>query len=79
MFERGLSKDEVLNVIEHGASITEYPDDRPYPSRLLLGWIEERPIHVVVAKDWESRICFVVTAYPPNPSIWSADFKTRRT
>lgn len=79
MFERGLSRDDVLTAIRQGEVIADYPDDRPYPSRLLLAYPGARPLHVVVARDPESRVCFVVTAYLPDPSVWSADFKARRT
>jgi hypothetical protein len=37
IFERGLSKGDVLWVMDHGETIAEYPDGRPYPSRLILG------------------------------------------
>jgi len=79
MFERSFSRDDVLTAILQGRVIADYLDDRPYPSRLLLAYLGTRPIHVVVAQDPESRICFVVTAYPPDPILWSADFTTRRT
>jgi hypothetical protein len=79
MFERGFSKDDVLTAIEQGEVIADYLDDRPYPSRLLLAYLGTRPLHVVVARDPASGVCFVVTAYPPDPAIWSADFTARRT
>jgi len=37
MFERGISTDEVRAVVDSGETIVEYPDDRPYPSQLMLG------------------------------------------
>ena len=79
MFERGFSTDEVLTAMKVGHVIIDYPDDRPYPSHLLLAYLGIRPIHLVVAQEPESAICFVVTAYSPDPLIWSADFTTRRT
>jgi Domain of unknown function (DUF4258) len=79
MFERRISKDDVLIPMKEGEVIANYPDDRPYPSWLILAYIEAGPIHVVVAQDPESRVCFIVTAYQPNPAVWSADFKARRT
>jgi hypothetical protein len=39
MFERAISRDDVLAVIEQGEAIAEYTDDKPHPSRLLLGFV----------------------------------------
>jgi hypothetical protein len=47
MFERGVSVDEISEVIEHGEELRAYPDDYPYPSRLLVGFPQGRPLHVV--------------------------------
>ncbi len=38
MFQRRISKEDVQEVLETGETIETYPDDEPYPSRLLLGW-----------------------------------------
>ena len=38
MSERQISIDDVKAVIGSGETIEDYPDDRPFPSRLLLGW-----------------------------------------
>lgn len=32
MFERGISKNEIVEIIESGEIIEEYNDDYPYPS-----------------------------------------------
>jgi len=63
----------------NGETIANYPDERPYPSRLILHYLEGYPIHVVVARDPACHTCFVVAAYRPEPKLWSADFKTRRS
>jgi hypothetical protein len=78
MFERGLSMDVVKLAILCGETIVEYPDDRPYPSALVLGFANGMPVHAVVAKAPGSSQCTVVTAYRPDPALWSDDFKTRR-
>ena len=49
MFPRGMRPDAVNAVISGGETVADYPDDSPYPSRLLLGFVESRPFHVVVA------------------------------
>jgi hypothetical protein len=36
MFERNISENEVLSVINKGKTIQDYPDDKPYPSKLVL-------------------------------------------
>lgn len=66
MFERNISAEEVRRVLSKGEAIEEYPDDTPYPSRLILGWCEDRPIHVVVAIDEEDSSIIVVTVYEPD-------------
>ncbi|MGC2519872.1 MAG: DUF4258 domain-containing protein [Burkholderiales bacterium] len=38
MFERGITEEEVHRVLSEGDVIAAYPEDQPYPSRLLLGW-----------------------------------------
>jgi len=78
MFERELDRDGVVAVVRQGEVIARYPDDRPFPSQLLLGFAKSRPVHVVVAQDLDSGVCFVVTAYQPDPAVWMSDFKTRR-
>ena len=78
MFERRIGKSDVRAVIETGQIIAEYPDDKPFPSYLMLAATSGRPIHVVVAVDSDNRRCHVVTIYVPDAAHWSDDFKTRR-
>jgi hypothetical protein len=51
MFERGFNRDDLLAVIAQGETIAEYNNDRPYPSRLLLGSVAAKPLHFVLAFD----------------------------
>jgi hypothetical protein len=78
MFARAIQKDEILLIIASGKIIFEYPDDIPYPSYLILGFLKDRPIHVVLSIEPEDRICHIVTVYQPNPRLWSPDFNLRR-
>lgn len=78
MFQRRISKVQVRHVIEKGETIKEYPDDKPYPSKLLLGFSDRQPIHVVLAYDDENETCFVVTAYKPDPVLWDEDFRKKK-
>ena len=79
MFERAIGSADVLEVIGSGKVVAEYPDDEPFPSFLMLGYVGGRPLHVVVAMEGEGRTCHVVTAYDPDPALWGEDFKTRRS
>jgi len=38
MFVRSIAVTEVRTVIEQGDTIERYPQDTPYPSRLVLGF-----------------------------------------
>lgn len=78
MFQRRISRDEVKAVLAEGEVIAEYPNDRPYPSYLMLRIVHRRPIHVVAAKDAETQTAYVVTAYEPDLDLWQSDFKTRK-
>jgi hypothetical protein len=68
----------VVSIIEVGQPIQEYADDKPYPSYLMLGYLNQRPLHIVVAKDDIENICIIVTAYQPSNEIWNSDFKTKK-
>jgi hypothetical protein len=76
--ERLISTEEIQYVIEHGEVIEDYPDDRRGHSCLLLGTGEnDRAIHIVCSP--KPDYLAIITAYLPDPAIWSEDFKQRRT
>ena len=77
MRERGITRREVGRAIDTGETIREYPDDKPYPSRLVLGWVEGRPLHVVYAVDAERQERIVITTYQPDPAQWDSTFRMR--
>ncbi len=79
MFEREIRKSAVVEVLHSGETIAEYPDDTPYPSRLILGYPDARALHVVASLDPQDQTCYVVTVYEPDPDQWSSDFRTRRS
>ena len=78
MFERNISVEEVESVLKSGLVIEDYPTDFPYPSRLLLGWNKNRPLHVVEAINRMDNESIVVTAYQPDPAAWDGEFKRRK-
>ncbi len=79
IFERKIGVRDVEAVLRSGDVVEDYATEKPLPSRLMLGFVDDKPIHVVVAYDAKSKTCHVVTVYPPNPALWEADFKSRKT
>lgn len=78
MAERSISETEVAEVLQAGQSIEDYPNDVPYPSRLVMAYIKERPLHVVAAWNEEDYETIVVTVYEPDPKRWDETFTRRR-
>ena len=75
MFKRNISVDDIIAILEDGEIIMTYPDDKPYPSYLILGFRNKRPLHLVVAKYNQTDHCIMVTVYEPDKKSWSLDFK----
>ena len=75
---RGITEEEVYAVIDNGEVIETYPEDAPFPSRLVLGWIAQRPIHVVMADEPETVTIIVITTYEPDLERWLPGFRRRR-
>ena len=78
MFERGISVEQVGRVLDQGEAIEHYSDDTPYPSRLMLGWIGARPIHVIAAEVPGTEESIIVTVYEPNPDQWEPGYRIRK-
>ena len=78
MFRHGISEADVKQVLETGEAIEDYPEDRPYPSRLILGFTAGRPIQIVVADNHQAQETIVITVYEPDPKRWDATFRRRR-
>ena len=73
-----ISEAEVHAVLTTGEAIEEYLDDTPFPSRLVLGWVGSRPLHVVAADNPEEEDTIVITVYEPEPDQWEVGFRRRR-
>ncbi len=78
MFERRIEREAVLETLAKGRTIAEYPDDKPFPSRLILAFINGQPLHVVAAYDESSQTCIVISVYEPDPDLWEDKFTSRK-
>jgi len=72
--------DDVLGGVAAAIVVEDYPDAIRGPTVLLLQ--EDRggrPIHVVwgIAKNTAGP-AVLITAYRPDPALWSEDFRNRR-
>jgi len=63
-------------VLETGEVIEEYPEDTPYPSRLIVGCYKGRLNHVA-ANNFDDKEIIVITVYEPDPSEWDPDCRKR--
>jgi hypothetical protein len=73
--ERLISPAEVQQVVLEGDLIEDYPDDARGHSCLLLGTPRGRPVHVVCSP--RPKYLAIITAYLPEPTEWSPDFRRR--
>jgi hypothetical protein len=78
MFERSFQKDDVVKAIDDGEVIYSYKDDKPFPSKLVLYFLKEKPIHVLYALNESEDTCIIITVYQPSENIWDKKFKTRK-
>ncbi len=76
MAEREVSTEDLISLIIKGEIIENYPDDFPFPSALILGYISGAAFHVVVSKG--SNLVKVVTVYRADEEIW-LNYRTRKT
>ena len=67
MFERSIRPEQVEHILAEGDVIEEYADDIPLPSKLMMGIVDGRPLHVVAADDVRASQVVVITVYEPDP------------
>ncbi|MCK5132112.1 MAG: DUF4258 domain-containing protein [Candidatus Sabulitectum sp.] len=66
-----LMYDEIYYSVIHGEIIDDYPDDKPYPSCLILGRnFSGEPIHSVWGYNQENQWAVLITVYRPDPDRW---------
>jgi hypothetical protein len=75
--DRMITPAEVRSVVLTGELIEDYPDDPRGHSCLLLGSGDQnRPLHVLCSPKVDYLA--IITAYLPDPSLWSDDLRRRR-
>ena len=75
--ERMITPQEVERVVMMGELVEDYPQDSRGHSCLLLGLSHaDRAIHVVCSP--KADYLAVITAYLPDTTQWSPDYRRRR-
>ena len=63
--------DDIINSIYNGEIIEKYPEDKPYPSCLILSHtLKGYPIHTVWGYNLENGWAVLITVYRPDPKRW---------
>lgn len=77
--ERGVSIADLEHALLNGEIIEQYPDSKPYPSCLVLGWLATGdPLHIVCSRGEIEPALRIVTVYEPDDALWESDYKTRK-
>ncbi len=75
---RFIERNVIIEAVESYEMVEEYPNDKYFPSYLLLGQRGENRFHVLFGTDLDGQNVRVITAYYPSPEEWEQDLKTRR-
>ena len=76
--QRIIGREAIISAADSYEIVEAYPEDKYFPSYLLLGRHGADAFHVLVATDVEGQNVRIVTAYYPSLEEWEPDLKTRR-
>jgi len=75
--ERKIKLSDIYAGIENGEIIEQYPNDKYYPSCLILYFrVNGEPLHFVCSMG--NNKIYIITVYDPDLEHWESDFKTRK-
>lgn len=76
----GLRKAKVENSLKKCIIIEDYhkTDGRLLPDCLVLEFVNNEPVHAVIAIDIDFDRIFIVTVYRPAAERWESDWKKRK-
>ncbi|MCD6297132.1 MAG: DUF4258 domain-containing protein [Deltaproteobacteria bacterium] len=70
-FDDALTYEEIYSSVIQGEIIEDYPNDKPYPSCLIMGKnFSGEPIHSVWAYNSRNEWAVLITVYRPDPERW---------
>lgn len=74
--DRMISTADIRTVIEQGEVVENYPEDARGHSCLLLGFSNNRSLHVVCAP--KDDYLAIITAYLPSDQEWEDNYRKRK-
>ena len=78
MAQRQITGKEVKEAISNGEIIENYYNDKPFPSCLVFGLSEGKPIHIVIGYNEIEKLVYIISIYKPDLDQFEEDYKTRR-
>jgi Domain of unknown function (DUF4258) len=78
MKNRFISRQMIYESVENFEIIESYPEDKYFPSYLVYSRYQNTVFHVLFAVDVANMNVRVITAYQPNTTEWTRDFKRRK-
>ncbi|KPK77629.1 MAG: hypothetical protein AMJ89_02080 [candidate division Zixibacteria bacterium SM23_73] len=77
MLEREILYEEVLEVILKGEVIKTYPEAKPFPAYLIMGFVKEKePLYVLCSFDGE--MVHIITVHWLDPKKWITPWARRK-
>ncbi|MGH7962654.1 MAG: DUF4258 domain-containing protein [Candidatus Binatia bacterium] len=76
--QRSIARETLIAAAGSYEIVEAYPEDKYFPSYLLLGRQGAEVFHALLGTDVDGQNVRVVTAYYPSPEEWEEDCKTRR-
>jgi hypothetical protein len=74
--DRMISTGDIRAVIESGEIVEDYPNDARGQSFLILGFVANRPLHVVCSP--KDDYLAIITAYLPSAREWEENYRKRK-
>lgn len=70
-YQRGITREQALQVVNNGEIIEQRPRARPFPKCLLMATVEpDRPLYVSVGYDRARNYLHVITVHWLDPRKW---------
>jgi uncharacterized protein DUF4258 len=76
--QRFIGRETIIQSADTYEIVEAYPEDKYFPSYLLLGRAGNDAFHVLFGADVEGQNVRIITAYYPSSDEWEMDLKTRR-